>query len=162
MTIFKKQEFYSGGKNGTYNFPKNSIQVEKEFIQFNFIRSEVEEFFKNNKRCKSCVVILTEEEIETKLAEEKIAMFRCVPIEVKEEIEKWDTVSKSPYSESFYNSKEISWGSKPEGSLRISDHWNFESNGSVHCKINTSDEYIGGIWILARYENGTYIEIKRF
>lgn len=84
------------------------------------------------------------------------------PQGVVEEVSSWEIVSKSPYSKSFYNSKEIGWDSKPEGSLRVSDHWNFESKGEKHCKLDTTDEYITGVWILARYENGIYHEIKRF
>jgi len=84
------------------------------------------------------------------------------PKGVIEEISSWGILNKSPYSYSFYNSKKISWGSKPEGSLRISDHWNFESCGETHCKLDTTDKYLGGVWILARYENGIYKELKRF
>lgn len=35
--------------------------------------------------------------------------------------------TKSPYSSSYYNSDEISWGNKPDGSVRLADHWNFET-----------------------------------
>ena len=51
-------------------------------------------------------------------------------------MENWNSSwSKSPYSNSFYDSKNISWSHKPEGSLRVSDHWNF----------NTYDEMGEGI-----------------
>lgn len=87
---------------------------------------------------------------------------KCLPDEVVDELLSWKKISKSPYSLSFYNDFGIAWDSKPEGSLRLSDHWNFESRGKVHCKLNTTDEYISKTWILARYENGIYVEIKRY
>lgn len=37
-------------------------------------------------------------------------------------IKDWDDFSQSPYSMSIYDTKDVDWGYKPEGSLRISDH----------------------------------------
>lgn len=72
-------------------------------------------------------------------------------------------IHKSPYSESFYDTSDVSWGHKPEGSLRLSDHWNFESCGARHCVIRGSDgQYIGGHWLLCRYENGYYVIVEDF
>ncbi|MCR8656380.1 hypothetical protein [Paenibacillus endoradicis] len=55
-------------------------------------------------------------------------------------------VHKSPYSKSFYN-KEVDWGYKPEGVIRISDHWNFLSHDEIHCathqEINNDSLSIG-------------------
>lgn len=50
-------------------------------------------------------------------------------------------INKSPYSNSFYDSDNIDWDSKPEGSLRLSDHWNFYSWGEQHCCLDCTDEY---------------------
>lgn len=53
-------------------------------------------------------------------------------------------VSKSPYSTSYYicETKEdvnkIGWNSKPDNHYRISDHWNFVSEGELHCIIKGS------------------------
>lgn len=68
--------------------------------------------------------------------------------------------SKSPYSNSFYNSKNIQFGYKPEGSIRISNHWNF---GKDHqeCPIANIQDYNEG-WKLCRYHNGKYYLIKDF
>lgn len=85
-----------------------------------------------------------------------------MPIEASYEITKWEIVNSSPYSSSYYNANDISWGSKPEGSLRISDHWNFESNGEIHCKLKGIKEYQSNRWILAKYKNGEYIIIKEY
>ena len=54
---------------------------------------------------------------------------KITPKEVLEEINKFKHINKSPYSSSYYNVQGITWDYKPEGSLRISDHWNFTSNG---------------------------------
>lgn len=62
-----------------------------------------------------------------------------------------NSISKSPYSKSYYiceNEKdlsEINWGGKPDGSLRISNHWNFQTfaGDRTHCKIsNTAEDKI--------------------
>lgn len=65
--------------------------------------------------------------------------------------------SQSPYGESFYSSKDIDWGYKPEGSLRVSDHWNFGQDGS-HCP---TAEPVDG-WAVCKFENGKYHLIKKF
>lgn len=84
-----------------------------------------------------------------------------VPKTVVDEISLWKTINKSPYSNSFYNAINIGWNYKPEGSLRISDHWNFQSKGETHCKIKGTTEYIEG-WKMCRYENGEYVILKEF
>ena len=58
------------------------------------------------------------------------------PIELVQEMSKWGLIHKSPYGLSFYNAK-VGWDSKPNGSLRISDHWNFECRGKLHCETTT-------------------------
>lgn len=71
-----------------------------------------------------------------------------------------DNWTKSPYSNSYYNSKDIDWNYKPEGSLRVSDHWNFESADQLHCQTNNSEFKKG--WALGQYKNGQYKIIKYF
>lgn len=66
-------------------------------------------------------------------------------------------VSKSPFSNSFYLHKtgeEITWGSKPENSYRLSDHWNFYSREAYHCCSNeiNDDEFAIGIYHHGNYE----------
>lgn len=65
--------------------------------------------------------------------------------------------SQSPYSYSFYSSKNIDWGHKPEGSLRVSDHWNFGEEGE-HCPTT---EPVNG-WAVCRFENGKYHLVQKF
>lgn len=53
-------------------------------------------------------------------------------------------ISESPYGSSMYaipKGDVVEWGYKPTGSYRIADHWSFESQGGIHCKLNNSDEY---------------------
>ena len=72
--------------------------------------------------------------------------------------DKW---SQSPYSQSYYSSKNISWGHKPDGSLRVSDHWNFEDEyGHRHCET-TDGEFKYG-WEVGRYTNGKYEILEVF
>ena len=73
-------------------------------------------------------------------------------------VENWSKEwSCSPYSNSFYSSKDIDWGYKPEGSLRVSDHWNFGADGE-HC--HTAEPVNG--WAVCRFENGKYHLVKKF
>lgn len=84
------------------------------------------------------------------------------PIEVDEEIKKFKKIHKSPYSQTYYDTDNISWEHKPEGSLRISDHWNFESKGKKHCELYNVNSYIENNWILAQYKEGKYHILKEF
>lgn len=64
-----------------------------------------------------------------------------IPQVIIDEMKKWDVIYKSPYGSSFYNTTEIDWNYKPDGSLRVSNHWNFSTNrtkftGRIHCKTN--------------------------
>ena len=59
-----------------------------------------------------------------------------IPDEIIEQMKSWDVIVKSPYSASFYNSKEISWNHKPDGSFRVSDHWNFIIGDKKHCRTD--------------------------
>jgi hypothetical protein len=70
--------------------------------------------------------------------------------ELIEEISKWKQIVKSPYGLSFYNDV-VGWGFKVDGSLRISDHWNFTSHGKVHCET-TTDVPNTTHWALAKYD----------
>lgn len=59
-----------------------------------------------------------------------------IPTSIIEKMKEWPIIYKSPYSKSFYSSDDISWTHKPDGSFRVSDHWNFTTNRSdrTHCK----------------------------
>lgn len=46
----------------------------------------------------------------------------------------WKVIKQSPYSYSYYNSENKSWNFTEDKSYRISDHWNFISNGEKHCE----------------------------
>ena len=81
---------------------------------------------------------------------------------------KYKAFNKSPYSNSFYNSNDIDWGHKPEGSIRISDHWGFESLGEKHCVIDFEDltdedeqEQLNMSWLVCVYRNGKYHIIEK-
>lgn len=71
-------------------------------------------------------------------------------------------LEKSPYSNSFYlipkNSK-VSWGRKPEGSYRFSNHWNwtvsneYTGESTTHCPTNTGEDFDIAI---GQYKEGKY------
>lgn len=64
--------------------------------------------------------------------------------------DKFKVVKKSPYSLSIYNSTDIDWKYKPEGSYRISNHWNFKG----HCK--TRNDVSNLKLSIGRYSEGYY------
>lgn len=71
-------------------------------------------------------------------------------------IKKYNLIQKSPFSDSYYSGEGyIGWNFKPENSYRLSDHWNFYSEGSKHCELANSDEYLQK-WMLCQYKNGKY------
>lgn len=63
-----------------------------------------------------------------------------IPDEIKEEMKNWEVIYKSPLSDSFYSSTDIGFSHKPDGSFRVSDHWNFKTKHSdkIHCKTYDS------------------------
>ena len=79
---------------------------------------------------------------------------RVISNKVFKIIKTWDTISKSPYSDSFYNSDDIDWDYKPDKSLRISDHWNFISRDKKHCKLDSKSDYCND-WLLCQYDSAT-------
>ncbi|GAA0076570.1 hypothetical protein UT300005_09480 [Clostridium sp. CTA-5] len=87
---------------------------------------------------------------------------KVTPKEVLDEINKFEYINKSPYSLSYYNVPGVSWDHKPEGSLRISDHWNFISHGNKHCLLADTEEEIQNNWMLAKYIDGQYHILKEF
>ena len=85
-----------------------------------------------------------------------------IPEEIKGMMKNWYVITKSPYSDSFYSSDQIDWSFKPEGSYRVSDHWNFKrKNGRLHCV--TDKEVIDRQEVcMARFENGIYRILARY
>ena len=74
------------------------------------------------------------------------------------------TARRKKIRNSFYNADGITWGYKPEGSLRIAGHWGWEDAweaGVRHCELADEPGYVQG-WRLARYENGRYHTVKVF
>ncbi len=81
--------------------------------------------------------------------------------ELKAYIEKhFEDIYISPYSWSFYN-KEVDWGHKPEGVVRVSDHWNFKSRGEIHCRTKQKQvqDFSVSIGVM---ENGLFNIVKSY
>jgi hypothetical protein len=83
------------------------------------------------------------------------------PAEALLEMSKWVEIRKSPWSDSFYNAA-VGWGHKPDGSYRISDHWNFKTRGKIHCQ--TTKPIDDNVWALAQFDAsvGMYRILKTF
>lgn len=99
---------------------------------------------------------------------ESLAKYLDIDEQVVNSLVEYKAFNKSPYSNSFYNSKDIDWGHKPEGSIRISDHWGFESLGEKHCVIDFEDltdedeqEQLNMSWLVCVYKNGKYHILER-
>lgn len=87
-------------------------------------------------------------------------------ISILNELNDFEKLRKSPYSSSFYNSSDIDWDYKPEGSLRLSDHWNFRTSRNdyqdCHCQLKETTAQIYNSWMLCKYKNGKYEVLKYF
>lgn len=82
------------------------------------------------------------------------------PEELKGIVAEWPEIYKSPYSLSLYNTGDKDWNHTPEGSLRVSDHWNFrDSEGRLHCRTRGLRPK-KGLWALARFTDGAYVVIS--
>ena len=82
-----------------------------------------------------------------------------MPQEMRDEILKWNAVSQSPYSESFYDITNKGWDNDPDSFLRVADHWAFESGGRIHAQTDIDVE--PGNWTLAEHgPDGVYRVIK--
>lgn len=77
-----------------------------------------------------------------------------VPVEALEEIVNWDIIHKSPFSLSFYNNREKTWDNTEDGTIRISNHWNFSRklDKTIHAK---TDVDVHNVWT-----KGIYDEVK--
>jgi hypothetical protein len=82
-----------------------------------------------------------------------------IPEKIKMMMKEWSVIQKSPYSDSFYSSTDIGWSHKPEGSYRVSDHWNFtthrDGKSKKHCETDRSVPTTSHITI-AQYKDGIY------
>lgn len=82
-----------------------------------------------------------------------------IPDKIKEHMKTWPIINKSPYSDSFYSSLDIDWGSKPEDSFRVSDHWNYttirDGKQRKHCRTDKSVPTTSHL-TLAQYKDGIY------
>lgn len=68
-------------------------------------------------------------------------------------------ITKSPYGSSMYaipKGDYVDWGYKPTDSYRLADHWGFESQGQIHCRLGDNKEYITDLEI-GKW-NGSYYE----
>ena len=95
-----------------------------------------------------------------------------VPFEALCDIITWDYIHKSPCSLSFYNKKK-DWNITEEGTIRISDHWNFiaykrgrggviEGGGNTHAVSDI--DVPQGTWAKGEYDhiNEKFIITKIF
>lgn len=73
-----------------------------------------------------------------------------IPDEIKNIMSTWEVRNKSPYSDTFYNSTDIGWGHKPDGSYRVSDHWNFHTHDRWHCQTDK------------KIPNNTHVSLGRY
>jgi len=174
MKFAKKSKYYIKGRG--YKLPENTIEITSDgwcahpmfqLIKYKFLQSEAKTFFEQNKPCKSAFVTLSHDDLKQKAKEDESKFCRGVPMEVMQTIKNWKLANRAPYDNSFYNrSSGVSWEHTPDETIRIADHWNFETayDNKIHCILDTTQEYITGIWIMAKYskELGIYKELHRW
>lgn len=163
MQILKLSDVYSR-PHKRYLYASTDVRCDSVYACREVLRtigvdvSVAEQWFATNKRCASCVVRMTSDEH---------ALYVCrktygdMPMDAIREVESWKVKSKSPYSNSWYNCEGITWDYKPEGSLRLSDHWCWESNGEVHCELADAPGYQSS-WRLAIRKDGKYHTVRTF
>lgn len=78
-----------------------------------------------------------------------------MPVKFRNIINSWDYISRSPYSASYYNMAGKTWDNTPEGIIRISDHWNFYSQGKKHIITDVPVEN-NTHWTMAQYHDGIW------
>lgn len=106
------------------------------------------DLFKDLNMAESCINLLIKEKEEYKKI---IKLIESLP-----EIKGFN-FSESPHSLSIYykdENCEIDWGEKPIGSYRISDHWNFKSNGKIHCNTVENKYRENGFEVMKMTEKG--------
>jgi hypothetical protein len=94
-----------------------------------------------------------------KVPKPKYTFFNIAPKTMDNEIFKFvdenfsDYFYKSPWSHSYYD-QEVSWSNKPEGSYRISDHWNFRisKDNDIHCVTRQKVEN-NTHWSIGKYDS---------
>lgn len=78
---------------------------------------------------------------------------------IKNILEGFKEVSESPYSESFYDRK-VKCGEKPEGTIRVSDHWNYLGRDDELHAVTDID--ITKNWAIGIYKEGIYEIVWQF
>jgi hypothetical protein len=71
-----------------------------------------------------------------------------MPDELLQFIMDWDNIKVSPYGNNSYYNNIKDWHSFVDGGIRVSNHWNFYTNGGLHCKTvipieNNAYWYVG-------------------
>ena len=162
MRIVKKSDRYTRSSN-SYKLAKNEIMGSvfelQEITDFLMNTFELNDWADKNPRCSGAVLILTSEEMASWTRYNQYS--RHMPNAAKSIIDTWEIKNKSPYSDSFYNANGIDWNIKPEGHLRISDHWGWERDGESHCQIEDVNGYVQG-WKVCKYEGGKYHIVVEF
>lgn len=79
-----------------------------------------------------------------------------VPEETANRMKTWPIIMKSPLGNSFYSSNNTSFNHKPDGSLRVANHWNFISkrDDKLHCVTDipiTNNKY----WAIGKFNSST-------
>jgi|GEM_PF-4541668 len=80
--------------------------------------------------------------------------YRTIPDELFDIMKRKNIKYKSPYSCSYYNNSDKTWEYTKPNTIRVANHWNFESQGELHCRI---DEQIANKydWIMAKYDKAS-------
>lgn len=84
-----------------------------------------------------------------------------MPKKLQDIILSWDVITQSPYSYSYYDITNKSWDDNPNMIFyRVADHWNFSSQGEIHCRTLTPVP--DNCWALAIHTPKGYKVIKTY
>lgn len=159
MQILKKSERYS--KSTGYRLGAFEGMFDSEYQAWSSARiigkeQEVANWFKLNPRCAGCIIAWDQDEYQ-KIR--RVTTYGDMPTDAIRDLEQWGIQNRSPYSNSWYDTNGIDWDYKPEGSLRLSDHWGWETEGERHCELADAPGYQVG-WRLAVRKDGKYHTVK--
>ena len=86
-----------------------------------------------------------------------------MPDELIKLIFSWNRIKKSPYGNTSYYNAPKSWDGFIQGGIRVSDHWNFMSQGKMHCRTDVH-VHNNFKWYVGIYDSttGTYEIVKEY
>ena len=102
-----------------------------------------------------------DERVRQKKTERLERWLACLPQAAADEVRSWENVYNDG-TEFFNTSTYPVPATLHNGVLRLAKFWNCNVMGELRYKLETTTERASNQWILAKYDNGIFREIKRY